>query len=89
MPHEAPSEPVAEVSEMNINSSGTIRSREEVVQMLEKICQFYERTEPSSPLPMLLRRAQRLAGKNFIEIVRDLSPDALNALKIIAGEELN
>lgn len=82
-------EAVAMANDLNLIPSGTIRSREDVVQMLDKICEFYQRTEPSSPLPMLLRRAQRLAGKDFVEIVRDLSPDALNALKIIAGEELN
>lgn len=76
-------------AEVPVQTSGAIRSREDVVQTLERICEFYQRTEPSSPVPLLLRRAQRLAGKNFVEIVKDLSPDALNALRIIAGEELN
>lgn len=86
---EVANEEVTMANDLKLIPPGTIRSREDVVQMLDKICEFYQRTEPSSPVPMLLRRAQRLAGKDFIEIVRDLSPDALNALKIIAGEELN
>lgn len=34
---------------------------------------------------MLLRRAERLVGKGFIDVVRDLSPDALSQLKMVAG----
>lgn len=65
--------------------SGEIRSAEDVVSALEKICQYYERNEPSSPVPLLLRRAQRLVSKSFLEIIRDLSPEAKKQIENIGG----
>lgn len=64
---------------------GDITSTHDVKVLLGKICEFYERREPSSPIPMLLKRAERLVDKNFIDLVRDLSPDALSQLKVVAG----
>jgi type VI secretion system protein ImpA len=58
-----------------------------VVAAIERICQYYERNEPSSPIPLLLKRAKRLVSKSFIDIVRDLSPDALAKLEVISGEK--
>jgi type VI secretion system protein ImpA len=65
--------------------SGEIRSREDVVAALDKICQYYNRCEPSSPLPLLLGRAKRLASKSFLEIVKDLTPDAVAQIQKLSG----
>lgn len=67
--------------------SGEIHSREDVVRMLEKICEFIERTEPANPAPLFIRRGQRLMTKNFVEIIQDLAPDSLNQIKQITGFE--
>ncbi len=67
--------------------SGEIASREDVIRAIDKICEYYARFEPSSPLPLLLRRAKRLANKSFLEIVRDLSPDALKQVLALGGED--
>jgi type VI secretion system protein ImpA len=64
---------------------GAVQSHNDVKVLLGKICEFYQRAEPASPVPLLLRRAERLVGKSFIEVVRDLSPDALSQLKMVAG----
>lgn len=66
---------------------GDIRSREDAVRALERVCEFMERTEPSNPAPLLIRRAQRLVSKNFIEIIEDLAPDSLGVIKGLAGLE--
>lgn len=66
---------------------GDIRSREDAVRALERVCEFMERTEPSNPAPLLIRRAQRLVSKNFIEIIEDLAPDSLGIIKGLAGLE--
>jgi len=65
--------------------SGEIRSREDVIKMLDKACDYYLQHEPSSPVPLLLRRAKRLAAKNFIEIIRDLSPGAMKQIEVFQG----
>ncbi len=67
--------------------SGEIQSREDVVRMLEKICEFIERTEPANPAPLFIRRGQRLLTKNFVEIIQDLAPDSLSQIKHITGLE--
>jgi len=60
--------------------SGSIRSRDDVVRMLDKICDYYRQAEPGSPIPYILRRAQRLAQMNFVDMMQELSlasPDQL------------
>jgi len=66
--------------------TGEIRSRDEAVQILELVCSYLERHEPSNPAPLFIRRAQRLIKKNFLEIVRDLMPDSLSQLEKLAGD---
>jgi type VI secretion system protein ImpA len=66
---------------------GEIRSREDVVRILEKACDYFQRNEPSSPVPMLLRRAQRLLSKDFLEIVRDLAPSGVQEVEKLRGPE--
>ena len=60
--------------------SGSIRSRDDVVRTLESICDYYQQVEPGSPVPFLLRRAQKLAKMNFLEAMQELAlatPDQL------------
>jgi len=66
---------------------GAINSREDVVQTLDRICQFYQQNEPSSPVPYILRRAQRIVKMNYMEIVNELTPDALSTVKVVTGPE--
>jgi type VI secretion system protein ImpA len=66
--------------------SGQITSRDDVVRALDKICDYYARQEPSSPLPLLLQRCKRLATMSFIEIVREMVPDGLSQVELIAGK---
>lgn len=65
--------------------NGDITSREDVIRALDKICDYYKRYEPSSPVPLFLNRAKRLASKSFLEILRDLTPDAVNQALAISG----
>jgi type VI secretion system protein ImpA len=65
---------------------GEIRSREDVVRMILKICDYYKKEEPSSPVPNLLKRAQRLAEMDFMQIITDLSPDSVKEIQRITGE---
>jgi type VI secretion system protein ImpA len=67
-------------------ASGEIRSREEAVRLLDRACEYFQRHEPSSPVPLLLRRAKRLVSKSFVEIVRDLAPEGLPQVEKIRGE---
>jgi type VI secretion system protein ImpA len=66
---------------------GRIASRDDVVRALDKICEYYQRNEPSSPVPVLLRRAKRLVSKDFMEILRDLVPDGVAQAENIRGAD--
>lgn len=65
--------------------SGEITSREDVVRMLDKICAFYQRNEPSSPVPLLLLRARRLVFMDFMDIIRDLAPSGVAEVELLRG----
>jgi type VI secretion system protein ImpA len=66
---------------------GEIHSREDVIRALDKACEYYNRHEPSSPIPLLLQRAKRLVSKSFMEIVKDLTPDGLTQIQNLSGVE--
>ena len=67
--------------------AGEISSRADVVKVLDKILAYYAKSEPSSPVPMLLQRAKRLAPKSFFEIMEDLAPDSIGQLSLIRGPQ--
>lgn len=64
---------------------GEIRSRDDAMRLLDTICLYFERTEPGNPAPLLIRRAQRLMNKSFVEIIEDMAPDSLKRIHEIAG----
>lgn len=66
---------------------GEVSSREDVTQSLDRLLQYYARHEPSSPLPVLLRRAKNLVNADFATIVRDLIPDGMSQFENLRGPE--
>ena len=81
----APTGDIASAGRAGIN--GVVASREDVIRALDQVCDWYARHEPSSPVPLLLRRAKRLVNKSFLEAVQDLSPSGLTEVQSIAGAE--
>ena len=67
--------------------SGEIQSPADVRRVLQKICDYYAVAEPSSPLPILLKRAQRLVGKSFLELLDNLAPGGRSEIDVLAGPE--
>jgi len=64
---------------------GEIRSRNDAIRVLDQVCEYFRKTEPSSPVPMLLQRAKGLISKDFIEILRDLTPKGVSEAEMIGG----
>lgn len=64
---------------------GEISSRADVLQTLDRLCDFLARTEPGSPVPMVLRRAQKMMNMNFLELMNDLAPDGLSQAEKVVG----
>jgi type VI secretion system protein ImpA len=67
--------------------AGEVHSRDDVVKMLDKICSYYEKNEPSSPVPLLMQRARRLVTMNFMEIMKDLADKGLPQVEAVSGKE--
>jgi type VI secretion system protein ImpA len=65
--------------------SGDIHSREDALGALQRACEWIERNEPGHPAPLLIRRAQRLMSKSFLDIIRDLLPEGVPEVEKIAG----
>ena len=66
---------------------GQLMSRDDAIRALENVCRFIEQSEPSNPAPLLIRRAQRLIGRRFVEIIEDLAPESLGQIQKLAGLE--
>ena len=62
-----------------------IQSREDVIFAIDSICKYFEKYEPSSPVPFLLQRAKKLLSMNFMEILKDLTPEAVSQAENICG----
>jgi type VI secretion system protein ImpA len=67
--------------------SGGISSRDDVLRALDKICAYYARYEPSSPIPMFMQRCKRLVTMSFVDIVKELVPDGVNQVETLRGRE--
>ena len=62
-----------------------INSQEDVIRALDMVCEYFRKNEPSSPVPLLLQRAKRLVAKDFMEILRDLTPAGVTQAEEISG----
>lgn len=65
--------------------TGSIQSREDVIRSIDAICKYFERYEPSSPVPLLLLRSKKMLTMNFMEILTELAPDAVKQAETICG----
>ncbi|TPL88513.1 type VI secretion system protein TssA [Mesorhizobium sp. B2-3-12] len=75
----------ASSAETSIGLPELIASRDEVVQCLDLVVAFYDRTEPSSPIPHLARRVRRMVHMDFVELMEDLAPSGLKEFRLLAG----
>ena len=66
-------------------SIGHIGSRADALKALDRVCEFLERSEPTNPAPLLIRRAQRLMTMPFVDIMREIAPEGIESLNKIAG----
>jgi predicted component of type VI protein secretion system len=58
-------------------SPPSIGSREAVVETLDAVIEFYQTREPSSPIPVLVRRIRRLVPMGFVALLQDIAPKGL------------
>ena len=76
---------VASLADASAGLPDRINSRDEVVKCLDLVIAFYDRTEPSSPIPHLARRVRRMVHMDFVELMEDLAPSGLKEFRLLAG----
>lgn len=64
---------------------GQINSRRDVERALDQIIAFYERTEPSSPIPHLAKRMRKMVPMNFVELMEEIAPSGMKEFRNVAG----
>lgn len=79
--------PAQAAGTVGVKAPGAIESRQDVVKVLDAICDYYKKNEPSSPVPLVLRRAQRLVDKDFMAIIEDLAAEALPSVRTATGQK--
>ena len=67
--------------------SDKITTRQDVERAIDRILAYYGRYEPSSPVPILLTRAKKLVGADFMTIVNEIAPGGADNVKLIGGLE--
>lgn len=63
----------------------SVDNRQDAIRAIELVCEYLERSEPTNPAQMLLRRAARMIDKNFLQLVRELAPDAVKEVARVMG----
>jgi type VI secretion system protein ImpA len=69
--------------------AGAINSPSDVTNALDRIIMYYQRNEPSSPMPILLERAKKMVGADFMEIMTEIAPQGLDQVRMIGGIKNN
>ncbi len=82
---EAPEEGGAPSAAPARGTPGVISGTGDVIAALDQIVAYYRRNEPSSPVPLLLQRAKRLVGADFLVIMKDMAPQGLDNVNRIGG----
>jgi type VI secretion system protein ImpA len=69
--------------------SGSVNSRADAVRAIELVCAYLDRHEPTNPAQLFLRRARSLLELNFLELMKELAPNALDEVARIVGVDPN
>ena len=64
---------------------GGINNPNDVKNAIDRICDYYARVEPSSPVPLLLKRARRLVSADFLTIMKDIATDGVGQVNTLGG----
>ena len=75
----------AEAEQAQMATSGLVRSRQDAIRALDAVANYFRRNEPGSPVPLLVERAKRVISMDFLELLADLAPEALEQARRATG----
>lgn len=65
--------------------AGEVHSRADALRAIDAIIDYYQRAEPSSPVPFILVRVKRIVNMNFIQLITELTPEAMDKIIGVTG----
>jgi type VI secretion system protein ImpA len=83
-PEGAPDDPLQGGSTV---PAGAVASMRDVADALAAIAGYFARFEPSNPALLLVRQAEQLMGKSFLEVMRILMPNHVEQAAIQIGKD--
>lgn len=66
---------------------GSVETAQDARTAIDRVIDYFKRYEPSSPVPIILERAKRLVGADFMAIMKDMAPGGLDSVRMIGGLE--
>jgi type VI secretion system protein ImpA len=63
----------------------SVDSRQDAVRAIQLVCAYLERSEPTNPAQLMLRRAERLIDKNFLQLIKDFAPESMRDVARVLG----
>ena len=76
---------VAPAPKRPVGGVHSVDNRQDAIRAIELVCTYLERSEPTNPAQLLLRRAARVIDKNFLQLVHELAPDSIKDVARIMG----
>ncbi|MCP4178917.1 MAG: hypothetical protein GY756_14230 [bacterium] len=70
-------------------SVGKIKDRQDIKRIFKNICEWYELNEPSSPVPLFIKRAETLVDCSFLEIINEIADGSKSQIKSLFGSSIN
>ena len=67
--------------------AGAVASKSDVAAALAAVAGYFSRAEPSNPALLLVRQAEGLMGKSFLEVMRILVPNHVERAAIQIGKD--
>lgn len=68
-------------------AAGSIKSPADAAAALAAVAAYFGRREPSNPALLLVRQAEQLIGKSFVEVMQILVPNHVGQANILVGKD--
>ena len=81
----SPLDQAATAQPVVVGSVQVIQSRAQALAAIDQVCIYLEHAEPTNPAQLLLKRARRLIDKNFMQLMKELAPEAVAEVAKIMG----
>jgi type VI secretion system ImpA family protein len=66
--------------------SGRVENRDDVLKALDAISDYYRRTESSHPLMPLLERGRHWVTMDFLDLMKEIAPDAIHQARQVLSK---